>query len=433
MSDVAQIAVAGIVFLGLMVAGFWIPFAIAVSALLYIYFQMGFAGFHALGLATWGSMDSFTLTAVPLFILMAELLLESGLSDRIYRGLSRIVVRLPGGLLQTNIAGCAVFAAISGSSVATAAAIGSVALPQLEARNYDRRLSAGTLAAGGTLGILIPPSIAMIVYGTFTETSISKLFMAGLVPGIVLVLLFMLYVAIRTKISPELAPKETDIGPTDWLQVANDILPFAILIALVMGSLYFGLVTPTESAALGSCLATIICRIWGGMGWATFRHSLRRTVEMSGAILFIVYAAYLLSYAIGIAGLAESLVDGVKALDLSYLEFLLVIVALYTVLGCLMDSIGMVVITVPILFPVLLSYGVDPLWFGVALVLLIELGQITPPLGLNLFVVQSMSPGGLSDVIRGTVPFYLLIYLLLALMIAFPALALWLPSHMSGV
>jgi C4-dicarboxylate transporter DctM subunit len=429
---IGDLILVGGVFLALLLSGLWIPFAVAVTAILYLYVYGGYESFRALGLISWGSMDSFTLTAIPLFIFMAELMLQSGLSHRVYRGLSRVVRRLPGGLLQTNIAGCAVFAAISGSSVATAAAIGTVALPQLEERHYDRRISAGTLAAGGTLGILIPPSIAMIIYGTFTETSIAKLFMAGVAPGLILTSLFMFYVGARAALQPSVAPQEgPDLKQAKWLGTAADLLPFAVLIALVMGSLYFGFVTPTEAAAVGCCLSLLVCLIWGDMDISLFRKALQNTIRVSGAILFIVYSAYLFSYAAGMAGLADSLTNTLVGLKLGKLQFLLAVFALYTILGCLVDSIGMMVITVPLLYPVLLGYGIDPLWFGVALVLLIELGQITPPLGLNLFVIQGISSGRLSDVIVGTVPFYVLIFIMLGLIVAFPELALWLPSHMS--
>ena len=418
--------------LTLLLSGLWIPFGIALVALAYLYAFGGFSGFKALGLVSWGSMNSFTLTAIPLFLLMAELMLKSGLSDRVYRGLSRIVQRLPGGLLQTNIAGCATFAAISGSSVATTAAIGTVALPQLKERRYHRPLSTGTLAAGGTLGILIPPSIAMIIYGSFTETSIAKLFMAGVVPGLILTGLFMTYVAIRSMLQPSVAPQQREsIGSRGWLETLNDLTPFATLIVLVMGSLYLGFVTPTEAAALGCCLAVVICAVWGNLNVETFRAALANTVRVSGAILFIVYAAFLFSYAVGVAGLADRLTAGLVGLDLGKISFLLAIFVIFTILGCLVESIGMMVITVPLLYPVLLGYGIDPIWFGVALVLLIELGQITPPLGLNLFVIQGISSEKLGDIVRGTAPFYALIFTVLGLLVAIPELALWFPSQMS--
>lgn len=432
MSETAQMLIVGGIFLLLLVGGMWIPFAIAVTAALYIFMASGWDGFGGLGLVSWGSTYNFSLTAIPLFILMAEFMLESGLSQRVYRGMSQLVRFLPGGLLQTNVAGCAAFSAISGSSVATAAAIGSIALPQLEQRGYCPRIAAGTIVAGGTLGILIPPSIAMIIYGTFTDTSISKLFMAGLIPGLVLCGLFAIYVAIRCLWNPALSPRQNDsieaVGSSR--QLAGDLLPFTLLILLVMGSLYFGYTTPTESAGVGALLAFVIGKIWGTLDWAAFRRALGKTVQVSGTILFIVYAAYLFSYAIGMVGITDELAGVLEAWDLTRGELILVIIVFYTLLGMLMDSIGMMVITVPLLYPILLNYGIDPIWFGVLLVVLIELGQITPPAGLNLFVVKSISRIGLSDIIKGALPFCALLYVLIALLYYFPALALWMPSGM---
>jgi C4-dicarboxylate transporter DctM subunit len=432
MSDMAQFLLVIGVFLTLLFFGMWIPFAIFIAASLYIVLFAGWDGLGAFGLVSWGSVNSFTLTAIPLFILMAEIMLESGLSQRVYRGMAQIVRRLPGGLLQTNIAGCGAFSAISGSSVATAAAIGSVALPQLEERGYCKKLSTGTLAAGGTLGILIPPSIAMIIYGTFTETSIAKLFMAGVLPGLALIALFMTYVAVRCLLNPGLAPVVKEQTPP-LRQTVGDLVPFAVLIIGVMGSLYAGLATPTEAAGVGACMAAVIARIWGVFNLSTLNSALKRTVKSCGAILFIVYAAFLFSYAIAIAGLTDGISDLLKEWDLSVMGLLIAIVILYTVLGFLMDSIGMMVITVPILHPILLEYGIDPIWFGVLLVVLIELGQVTPPVGMNLFVVKSVSPTAeLRDVILGSLPFCLLMYVLIAWLIYAPSLALWFPSRMTG-
>jgi len=421
-------------FVGLMLGGMWVPYSIAVTALLYLFAVQGMAGFRAVGLVGWGSTNGFTLTAIPMFILMAEFLLQSGLSHRVYRGLSQLVRKLPGGLLQTNVAGCAVFAAISGSSVATAAAIGTVALPLLDQRGYDRRLSAGTLAAGGTLGILIPPSIAMIIYGTFTDTSIAKLFMAGIVPGLVLTGLFMTYVAIYAIVKPSVAPHQKDWdSPIDWRLLAADLLPFAILIGAVMGSMFFGLATPTEAAGGGSLAAIVISRIWGKLDVATFRNALRNTVRITGGIMFIVVAAFLFSYAVGMAGLAHNLAKWLAGLGLSKFEFLLVVFVGYIIMGCLVDSIGMMVITIPLLFPILSNYGIDMVWFGIVLVLLIELGQITPPMGINLFVIQSIWPGGtLEEVLAGAVPFFFIVILMIGILWIWPDIAVWLPARMSA-
>ena len=306
MSAGLEVAIVLVVFLGLLAAGMAIPFAIGVPAIVYLLLHGGVASLKGIGLMSWGSMNSFALTAIPLFILMAEIMQHSGLSFRIYRGLSKLVCVIPGGLLQTNIAGCALFAAISGSSVATAAAIGTVALPQLIQRGYHRPLAAGSLAAGGTLGILIPPSIAMIVYGTFTETSVSKLFIAGIVPGLLLTGLFMAYVFVHALIKPEIAPREK--GPqnmAEFVSALSDLLPFALVIGGTMGSLYAGWVTPTEAAAAGCAVGLVVSAIWGNLGWAELRKAMVSSVLISGNILLIVYTAFVFSYAISVAGVGE--------------------------------------------------------------------------------------------------------------------------------
>lgn len=417
-----------LLFVGLLVSGMWIPFAVGIAALAYLLHAGGVPSLTSLGLVSWGSMNSFTLTAIPLFILMAEILLESGLSQRIFRGLSQVVRFLPGGLLQTNIAGCAVFAAVSGSSVACAASIGTVSVPQLRQRGYDMSLASGTLAAGGTLGILIPPSIAMIVYGTFAETSIAKLFLAGIVPGLVLTGLFMLYVGIRAVLNPSLAPKDNSGANTAWLAVVNDVMPFGVMIVLLMGSLYSGIVTPTEAAALGCCIAWLVSKIWGEMSFSTLRRAIRKSVIATGSILFVVYAAFLFSYAIGMAGIAKEISAGVTQAGISKEMFLLFVVLALTILGCFVDSMGMMVITVPILLPSLHVYNIDPIWFGILIVLLVELGQVTPPMGMNLFVIKNISGESLSSVIHGTMPFYGLYLLLMVLIYFFPQIVLWLPG-----
>jgi tripartite ATP-independent transporter DctM subunit len=431
MSPTLEVAVVLVVFLGLLAAGMTIPFAIGVPAIVYLLLHGGVPALKGIGLMSWGSMNNFALTAVPLFILMAEIMQHSGLSFRIYRGLSKLVCIVPGGLLQTNIAGCALFAAISGSSVATAAAIGTVALPQLIQRGYHRPLAAGSLAAGGTLGILIPPSIAMIVYGTFTETSVSKLFVAGIVPGLLLTALFMAYVLVHSLLKPEIAPREK--GPqnaAEFLSALADLVPFALVIGGTMGSLYAGWVTPTEAAAAGCAAALVVSAIWGKLGWTELKTALISSVMISGNILLIVYTAFVFSYAISVAGVGEALTSWLVALKLSRLEFFFALFLLYTVLGCLVESLGMIVITVPLLYPVLLQYHIDPVWFGIILVLFIELGQISPPIGINLFVIQSIWDGRLQDIVFGTIPFHLLMLVLLVMLVIWPDIALWLPTHM---
>src|ERR1700704_953095 len=433
MTPGVELIVVMLVFLGLLTVGMTIPFAILVPSVLYLFTHTGLAGLKGLGLVSWGSMNSFTLTAIPLFILMAEILQESKLSLRVYRGLSTLVAWMPGGLLQTNIAGCAIFAAISGSSVVTAASIGRVALPELQRRNYSPRLSAGSLAAGGTLGILIPPSIAMIVYGTFTETSVSKLFMAGIVAGLLLTALFMAYVLVHALLRPEIAPREK--GPqnlAEFVVALSDLLPFVVVIGGTMGSLYFGWATPTEAAAIGCLAGVVVSAIWGKLGWQELKAAMISSVMISGNILLIVYTAFVFSYAISVAGVGEQLTTWMVGLNLSRLEFFFALFILYTILGCLVESLGMIVITVPLLYPVLLKYGIDPVWFGIILVLFIELGQISPPIGINLFVIQSIWDGKLSDIVWGTIPFHLLMFVLLIALVFWPDIALWLPNHMSA-
>ena len=433
MSPELQIVVVFVVFLGLLGAGLAVPFAIMLPAMLYLFLQGGLAAFNGLGLVSWGSMDSYTLTSIPLFILMAEIIQQSGLGYRVYGGLSKLVSRIPGGLLQTNIAGCAMFSAISGSSIATAAAIGKVALPQLMSRGYDRPLSAGSLAAGGTLGILIPPSIAMIVYGTFTETSVAKLFMAGVVPGLVLTAMFMVYIAIHALFKPSIAPKESGtLSGSQVVRALLDVVPFVVLMLVVLGTIYTGVATPTEAAGVGCLISLVICRIWGDLGWKEFVEALKVSTIVVGNILFITYAAFVFSYAMSFGGVGEHITQFIIGLKLNKFEFMVALFILFTVLGALVESLGMIVITVPLLFPVLAQYGIDPIWFGIIVVIYIELGQITPPIGINLFVIQSIWKGGtLSEVVMGTIPFHLVMFLLLLLLMVWPDLALWLPNRMS--
>ncbi len=433
MSPEIQIIFVFGVFLGLLVLGMSVPFAIAVPSLVYVFLQTGVNGFRALGVVSWGSTASFVLTAIPLFLLMAEIMQRSGLTTRIYTSLAKLVSLLPGRLLQTNVIGCAIFSSISGSSIATAAAIGGVALPELQRQKYDPRLSAGSLAAGGTLGILIPPSLAMIIYSSFTETSVARLFMAGVGPGLLLTAMFCTYIAIVALARPHVAPKSAGLADMKlgaWLRALADILPFVVLILAVLGSIYTGFATPTESAALGCIAVLVLCKLFGQMSWRIVGEALHNTVVVVGNILFIVLSAYLFSYAISTAGVGDRITEWVVSLKLSKLEFYVAVFILYTILGCLVESVGMIVLTVPLLFPILPQFGIDPIWFGIMLVVFIELGQISPPIGINLYVVQAMWNGKLSDVVMGTIPFHIIMIVLLVLLVIWPEIALWLPSRM---
>ena len=421
-----------VTFLGLLVIGMAVPVAIAIPGMLYLYLQGGLPALNSLGFITWGSINNFALTAVPLFILMAEILGASGLSGRIYSGLSKLVAPLPGGLLQTNVAGCALFASVSGSSVATAASLGRVALPQMLSRNYSRPLAAGSLAAGGTLGILIPPSIAMIIYGTFTQTSIPQLFMAGLVPGLVLTGLFMTYIAVCSYLSPGSAPREK--GPKsvgELLRAIGDVTPFFLLIGGTVGMLYGGFVTTTEAATIGCILSVIIGFVAGDLTWSKLMQATRSTIVFVGNILLLILAAFIFSAAVSFSGIGDAITQFVASLELTRLQFFLCVFLLLTVLGCLIESLGIIVIMVPLLFPMLPIYDINPILFGVVVVLFVELAQITPPMGINLFIIQSVWSGSLGDVIKGAFPFCILIVLTAFLTIGFPELALWLPQSMT--
>ena len=417
--------------IGLMLGGLWVHFAVGISAISYIVLLRGFGGLKSLGLVSWGAADSFTLSAIPLFVLMAEILLGSGLSSRLYSAISPLVRRLPGGVLNTNIFGCAIFAAVSGGSASTAAAIGTVALPELGRLGYDKRLAAGSLAAGGTLGILIPPSITMIVYSTFTETSIPKLFMAGIVPGILLSLLYIVYIMIRSWANPALAPRAPSGTGVNLLRSAMDLFPFLALIGLVMGSIYGGVATPTEAGAIGVVSALVIATSYRSLNVRILRTAIHRTLVMSGNILFIVFVSMIFAYATALSGFGETLAEWLRDAGLSRTGFLLAALVFYAVLGCFMEGLGMIAITIPIIFPTLAVYGIDPIWFGIYIVILVELGQLTPPLGVILFVVASTwRELKVEDVVAGTVPFFGIIILFIFLLMAVPDIALWLPNQM---
>jgi len=410
---------------GLILGGMWVQFAVAGAGLFYIWLLKGFAGWKALGLVTWGASNSFTLAAIPLFVLMAEILLGAGLSTRLYNGVAPFVRRLPGGLLHTNIAGSAIFAAISGGSAPTAAAMST---------GYDRRIVAGSLAAGGTLGILIPPSITMIIYATFTETSIARLFAAGLVPGLLLALCYMGFVAVRAWLNPRLAPRdETRATPRELGLAFLDILPFLMLVFIVLGSIYGGIATPTEAGAIGVVGALFISGIYRKLSVELFKQALSRTAGMSGNILFIVFTSMIFAYAAALSGVGEQLVAFLEAAEVSRLTFLLIIMVSFAVLGCFMEGLGMIAIIVPVIFPALLAFDIDPIWFGVFVVILVELGQLTPPLGVILFVVAASDENvKVEDVILGTLPFFAIIVGFMLLLIAFPQIALFFPKLTLG-
>ncbi len=383
------------------------------------------------GAMLWGVLNDNLLTAAPLFILLGELLLRSGMADRMYGAMAAWLSRLPGGLLHTNIACCGLFAATSGSSVATAATIGTVALPSLQARNYPMPQALGTLAAGGTLGILIPPSINMIVYGSLTENSIGKLFIAGIVPGLLLTGLFMAYVWINSRVTGKV-PREELPPLRERLAMSVHLLPPLVIFGIVMGSLYTGFATATESAALGVVVALFFTWRAGRLNWAMLETCFLQTARTTGMIMLILAAAFVLNLMISLAGVAETLTKSVTSLGLSATAMLLVLIVFYLLLGMFMDVMSMLVATVPITYPIVQALGVDPIWFGIFIILMCELALITPPVGMNLFVVQGVRPdkGGIGDVISGTWPYAVIMLLFTLLLMAFPAIVTFLPGQM---
>ena len=385
------------------------------------------------GLTVWNCVNSFELTAVPMFIFMGEIVGICGLSDNFYKSASTWFGRVTGGFLQTNIFSCAVFAAISGSSLATAAAIGSVSYPELKNRGYNKEMILGTLGGGGALGIMIPPSIPLLIYGSLTQESVTKLFMAGVIPGVLAAVLFAIYTYIRCKISPSLAPeKGARASLREKLASFRGMLPFFILILIIMGGIYLGYTTATEAAGISVIVALLLSLLYRTITWQKFITAVVNTVKSSCMIFFIVVGAQMLSYLIVRSDISRDLTQFVINLHPSKTSFFLMICLVYLVLGCLMDGTSIVYLTIPILFPLLQAMQIDTLWFGVVLVALIEIAMLTPPVGMNLFVLHGITKDGtsLGTIIRGCAPYILLYAFVIVLLIFFPGLATWLPSTM---
>ncbi|NYT77192.1 TRAP transporter large permease [Alcaligenaceae bacterium] len=379
----------------------------------------------------WGVQNDNLLTCIPLFVLLGEMLLRSGIADRMYGTLAAWLGRLPGGLMHTNIGCSALFAATSGSSVATAATVGTVALPSLQARGYPVRSSLGSIAAGGTLGILIPPSLNMIVYGSLTNNSIGKLFIAGIVPGILLALTFMLFIAVSALLSKN-TMREEKVPLNERIRLLRHFIPPAVVFGIVMGSLYFGIATTTESAALGVMAALFFVWQSGKMSWTLMRNCFVSSARISGMILLIMVAAFILNLTISLTGVADMMTKWVVGIGFSATGLILALLVFYLILGMFMDVLSMQVATIPITYPIAMALGVDPIWYGIFIVLVCELGMITPPVGMNLFVVHGVRPdnGGIQDAIWGAVPYAVIMILFTLLLMAVPGLATWLPAHM---
>ena len=384
---------------------------------------------RGLGEVAWSSSADFILVAVPMFIMMGELLLRSGVTDAMYEALDRWVGHIPGGLMHTNIAASAMFAAASGSSIATAATIGTVSIPNMDRYGYDRKVFLGSIAAGGTLGILIPPSINMVLYGALSDTAVGDLYLAGLIPGLILACIFAFYVYLRCKLDPSLAPSGKAASWTRRVRGLIHLVPPIFLFLLVVGSIYAGLATATEASALGVMGSLMLVIMRRRLSVALLLRAFEGTVRTTAMVMAIVIAAYFLNFVLSTLGLTDAAVNWVGQLGWSPLAVLLAIIVLYVFLGCFVETLTLMIATTPIIVPIIKHLGFSPLWFGVVFVILIETALITPPIGMNLFVVQSVRESGpFRDVVLGSLPFVLLMFLLIAALIAFPDLALWLPS-----
>ncbi len=412
-------------------AGLWVAISLGSIALLALSLFSNAPAGLVMATTLWGHSHSWALTALPLFILMGEILLRSRLSQDMFDGLAPWLGRAPGRLLHVNVFGCAIFAAVSGSSAATAATIGRMSVPELTKRGYPESLILGTLAGSATLGLLIPPSIILIVYGVATEQSIARLFIAGVGPGILLIGLFAGYVAVRAWMNPDLIPTEArQFSFRERLSASRNLLPVGLLILGVIGSIYTGLASPTDAAALGVVLATLLAWLSGSFSWKLLIEALMSATRTSCMIAFILLGAAYLSVAMGFTGLPRNLASWIAAMDLSVTALLLALTLFFVVLGCFLDGISVVVLTTSIIMPMIQAVGIDPLWFGIYLVVVVEMSQITPPVGFNLFVIQGMTGINIMRVAQAAFPFFLLLLLGVVLITVFPGIVTYPPSLM---
>ncbi len=385
----------------------------------------------AMAVTIWGSLSSWTLTALPLFVWMGEILFRTRLSEDMFKGLAPWLSKIPGRLLHTNIIGCTIFAAVSGSSAATCATIGKMTLPELEKRGYPADMTIGTLAGAGTLGLLIPPSIIMIVYGVTAEVSITRLFIAGVVPGLLLALLFMGYTVVWSLAHPGRIPLPDRVMTFgEKLHASRHLIPVVGLIALVLGSIYVGIATATEAAALGVVGALALSWLQGSMNAKVFWVSLMGATRLYCMIALILAGASFLTLSMGYIGLPRRLAEFIAGLGLSQLGLLFWLMVFYIVLGCFLDGISMVVLTMGVILPTIQKAGIDLVWFGIFVVLVVEMAQITPPVGFNLFVLQGMTKREITWIARVSMPLFFLMVVAVALIFFFPGLVTWLPAHM---
>jgi C4-dicarboxylate transporter, DctM subunit len=429
-STLVVLALLAVMFV-LLIGGLWVALSLlGVGLAGMVLFTSAPAG-TVMATTVWGASGNWALTALPLFIWMAEILFRTRLSDDMFRGLAPWMTRLPGRLMHVNVVGCGIFAAVSGSTSATCATIAKIALPELLRRGYDERMAVGTLTASGTLGILIPPSIMMIVYGFIAEVSIARLFIAGVVPGIMMVILFMAYVVLWALLNPGKTPP-SDISMTfpERVWSSRRLIPVVCLIALVVGSIYGGVATPTEAATIGVLGALALSLLYGSLTWSNFVQSLVGATQTSCMIAFILAGASFMTIAMGYTGIPRAAAGLITSYQLSVYGLLAALTVLYVILGFALDGISMVVLTSSVVQPMIRQAGVDPVWFGIYIVLLVQVAELTPPVGFPMFIMQMMTGRSLTYVSRAALPFFFLLLVGTAIIIVFPDLVTYLPNRM---
>jgi C4-dicarboxylate transporter, DctM subunit len=423
--------------LALVFSGTPIAFALGLMAVGSVYLGFGSSLMPAVGMVAWDSLASFVLVAIPLFIFMGFILFESGISTRVYTGIFPLLDRIaPGGLMHSNIVVGAVFAACSGSSVASTATIGAVAIPEMEKRGYDVKIAAGSVAAGGTLGVLIPPSIVMIIYGAMTRTSVTKLFTGGILPGVTLAAAYMVYIYLRLKFQPQLVQQAEKVEKRPWKDCIMEVIrvwPILILIFGVLGSIYFGFGTPTEAAAIGCALSVVLAICYRKLTWDMIKRGFQGAARTTSMLLFIYLGATLMGIYLSNSGMTMSIARWVTGLNLPPLATFAGIGAMYLILGMIMDGLAAIVITLPITFPIVTKLGFDPVWYGVVLTMFGECALLTPPVGMGLFIIQGLRPNyTFTDIVKGTFPFFLVLLAMIVTMILFPQIVLFLPGTIKG-
>lgn len=434
MSPLAILTILTILLIVGLALGLEIAFTMGIVGAIGLFFwRFGVMSLVAISEISWDVGTSYVLNAVPLYILMSSILTETGLSTDLYTGISKWFNRIPGGLAVASTISCSVFAAISGSSVATAYAIGIIAIPEMKKQGYDSKLASGCLCAGGTLGILIPPSIPMIIYGSLMSQSIGKLFIAGVIPGIIMSLTFIIYIMIRVMLKPSLAPGLS--AEVTWLErvvALKGAVPIVLLVIGVLGGIYTGITTPTEAAAIGVAGSVIVAGVTRRLNWTVVKRSLMASVYSMGMIFVIIIGALVFAHIVSYLHIPQAFTEWLLSLNVSRWTIFIAVCILYIILGCFMETIAILVITIPIIGPMLVSLGFDPVWFGIIMVVLIEMGLVTPPVGLNLYVIHDImkEEQSLEKVIKGVTPFVFLMGLMLIILSIFPQLVLWLPGRM---